>query len=220
MASIYIGVPAGSPGNRRLDDHSRRTQIVNRENLKVSIDLSTFAENTVGSIAGQSTGIIINNGGDLSVKDTTFMFNEEVQVDPRFANYIIGNMNGYLELTGNCFVENKVNYAPVISHSDTFPSLSSNYGTKTMKETCEFAAVYNFKNTGTAAAVSQSNYYCMAYDRIACFRSPPLLAPRDPPLAPQNEEVDFESTAATATVSTNQILCGLSSLAVMFSPFW
>jgi len=106
------------------------------------------------------------------------MGNEDVQKDARFANYIIGNMNGLLELKGNCFVENKVTFAPVISHSDKAPKLKDNYGEHTALETCEFAAV--FKNTGAAATVSQRNYYCMEYDRTACFRDPKLSTPRDP----------------------------------------
>lgn len=120
------------------------------------------------------------------------MANVEERVDPRFANYLIGNMNGILELTGNCFVENRVYFAPVISHSDKFPSLSDNYGEATLQEACEFAAV--FRNTGTAAAVSQSNYYCMEYDRFSCFRQPGSTAERDPD-APEEELVIDDSKA-------------------------
>ena len=168
---------------------------------------NALQENKIGSLPGQSTGLIINNGADLSVTRSSFLGNEEVQVDPRFANYLIGNMNGLLELEGNCFVENQIQFAPVISHSDKFPTVSNNYGQGTLLETCEFVAV--FRNTGTAAAVSQSNYYCIEFDRLSCVRSPGQVATRDPdhgdPIG-----FEFESKAAT-TVS------GMCSLVLMYT---
>ena len=164
---------------------------------------------------GQSTGLIINSGGDLSVTHTSFMGNEEVQVDQRFANYLIGNMNGLLELTGNCFIENKVHFAPVVSHSDKFPTLSSNYGEGAQMGTCEFAAVFKSTATSTTAAdASQSNYYCVEFDRLSCVRNPHNVATRDhkddpdPPV-----ELEIESKA---TSGTNDLVCmGLVLLVAM-----
>jgi len=167
-------------------------------------------ENKIGSLPGQSTGLIINNGADLSVTRSSFLGNEEVQVDPRFANYLIGNMNGLLVLEGNCFVENQIQFAPVISHSDKFPAVSNNYGQGTLLETCEFVAV--FRNTGTAAAVSQSNYYCIEFDRLSCVRSPQQMATRDPD--PIGLEIIVSKAATTASGMCSHILM-CTSLALL-----
>ena len=174
---------------------------MNPDTINVTVDLSAFVGNRLGSMLGQSTGIIINHGGNLAVTNTTFMAIEEVQVDSRFANYIIGNMDGFLELTGNCFVENKISFAPVISHSDIGPVMSNNYGTATNQEQCEFAAVY--QNTVKASAGSQIDDYCMKYDRHSCTGIPTGTAKRDPPKG--SDAVILESGATS--VLTSHTLC-------------
>lgn len=196
-----------SSRSRRLDVQGRHTQAVNRTNLKVVVDFSTFTENQVGTVPGQSTGIIINHGGNLAVRNSTFVSITEVQVDPRFANYIIGNMNGLLELTGNCFVETNINFAPVISHSDTFPLLSDNCGTATTKQKqCNFAVVY--LNTGTMPVDSESNDNCMEYDRLSCT-STTGATEYDPPAS--DDVVDRTKTDGGELQFDSRSICALSS---------
>lgn len=175
----------------------------------MTIDRSAFVGNRLGSLLGQSTGIIINHGGNLAIANTTFMAIEEVQVDSRFANYIIGNMDGYLELTGNCFVENKITFAPVISHAETVPVMSNNYGTATNHEQCEFAAVY--QNTVGTEAANQIGDYCMKYDRHSCTGIPTGTAKRDPPTGSDAVSLDSGVTSilTSCTICASLVLIAL-----------
>jgi hypothetical protein len=120
-------------------------------------------------------------------------------------------MDGYLELTGNCFVENKITFAPVISHSETVPLMSNNYGTATNQEQCEFAAVY--QTTAGAVAVNQIGDYCVKYDGHSCTGMPTGTAKRDPQKSPDALILD----SGTTSVLASHIFC--VSIVLLFGAY-
>lgn len=116
----------------------------------------------MGSKHGSSTGLIVNMGGSLRVFDSAFLGNEDMNVDSRFSGYIVGNINGDLEMRGNCFVGNEVDFAAAISHSPHQPVLSNNYGPQRSDEQCEFVAVVD-------PTAINADFTCIGFDRPSCY---------------------------------------------------
>jgi hypothetical protein len=61
--------------------------------------------------------------------------------------YVIANIEGTLEMTGNCFAMNKVTLAPVMSVAGTIEaSMNSGNGEVALAAECEFIALYDKKD--------------------------------------------------------------------------
>lgn len=116
----------------------------------------------MGSKPGSSTGLIVNMGGSLRVLDSAFLGNEDAKIDSRFSSYIVGNVDGNLEMTGNCFHGNEIDYAAAINHSPHLPVLSNNYGPKKSEEQCEFVAM-------TDPSKTNADVICIGFDRPTCY---------------------------------------------------
>lgn len=106
-----------------------------------------------------STGVIVNKGGSLLISESNFLGNRDVSIDHRQTNYVIGNVDGRLEMRGNCFVGNDVDFATAVSHSKYQPVLSGNYG-PTEGSLCGFIAI---------SGEGQENFECVEFDRPTCF---------------------------------------------------
>jgi hypothetical protein len=104
---------------------------------------------------------------------------ENIQVtesndDPtQFVTYVIGNIEGNMELFGNCFFENFATIAPVLSYKGTI-SKSRNGGVESSliaeQETCEFIAEVLFpdepETSGQESTPLSSDveYACVEFD--------------------------------------------------------
>lgn len=102
---------------------------------------------------------MINNGGSLLITESNFLGNKDVSIDHRHSNYLVGNTDGRLEMRGNCFVGNEVDFAAAVSHSPFRPVLSGNYGPAN-QSLCGFVAI---------SEESQASFECVEFDRPTCF---------------------------------------------------
>jgi hypothetical protein len=75
----------------------------------------------------------------------------------QYMAYVIANIEGTLEMTGNCFARNKVALAPVMSMSGTVEaSMNSGNGEVVLAAECEFIALYD-KQDETVVIAGISN---------------------------------------------------------------
>jgi hypothetical protein len=152
-------------------------------------------DNIVGVAHGGNAGVITNHKGNVRILSSSFYGTksveeimalnmtewnaENIQVtesndDPtQFVTYVIGNIEGNMELFGNCFFENHATIAPVLSYKGTI-SKSRNGGTESKsiaeQETCEFVAEVLFPDEPEASGQestplsSDIEYACVEFD--------------------------------------------------------
>jgi hypothetical protein len=164
--------------------------------------------NVVGTISEQSTGVITNRNATLRIVNSAFIGTVDRQIDTKVINYVVGNMlNGSLEMTGNCFIDNQVQFAPVISHSHSLPSVSNNHGQeKTATGTCEFIAAYTEKEESGDNPSTQTDFSCIDFDGRSCYD----LA-TNPGVDASAAHVEKTSHAASQWL-TGRYMIGLGSL--------
>jgi hypothetical protein len=82
--------------------------------------------------------------------------------------YVIANIDGFLEMTGNCFAMNNVTLAPVLSEVGIVEaSMNSGNGDVVFGAQCEFVALYDRKDaTVVIAGISnrRTEVSCIDFD--------------------------------------------------------
>jgi len=181
----------------------------------VTISECVFQNISVGTVPRTSSGVITNYGGRLSLFRNTFsdiitvpeqpkrtdeasyhsgysaeILDLEDESDVTFAGYIIGSLDGDLELKNNCFVDNQVTLAQVMSIKGTIDADmnggSTNFVTKETgnpNHVCEFVAVVdpnsNVDRIGGVTEIrdftqlsSDVSITCIDFDTHECTTGP------------------------------------------------
>jgi len=129
--------------------------------ITITVTDSIFSGNVVGTVPRQSSGVIVNKNGTLNLVGNTFygtiQTSEEEERDlpspnvptvmgdisydsgpsPLAATYIgfvISNVAGSLNMTGNCFIDNDFTIAPVLNLAGTVTA-SGNAGVEIVPKT-------------------------------------------------------------------------------------
>jgi hypothetical protein len=127
----------------------------------------------IDTVKGESSGVIVNRNATLRVRQSTFIgtkdrskevrptkiglivstvsFNASISLvfDDTWQGmaYVIANIDGFLEMTSNCFATNNVTLAPVMSEIGTVEaSMNSGNGDVVFAAECEFVALYDRKD--------------------------------------------------------------------------
>lgn len=155
----------------------------------------SFQRNVIDTVKGESSGVIVNRNATLRVRQSTFIgtkersikevrptnsgvllstvpFNESISLvsDDTWQGmtYVIANIDGFLEMTGNCFAMNNVTLAPVMSEVGTVEaSMNSGNGDVVFAAECEFIALYDKKDeTVVIAGISnrRTEVSCIDFD--------------------------------------------------------
>jgi hypothetical protein len=125
--------------------------------------------------------------------------------------YVIGNIEGNMELYGNCFFENHATIAPVLGYKGTI-SKSRNGGTESKsiaeQETCEFVAEVLFPDElqsagqGSSPLSSDVEYACVEFDvKNGC--ASPTKADTDLPRGVSSGGTLVDSTGSSRTSSSS-----------------
>jgi hypothetical protein len=140
--------------------------------------------------------------------------------------YVIANIEGILEMTGNCFAMNNVTLAPVMSEVGTIEaSMNSGNGDVVFAAECEFVALYDNKDeTVVIAGISnrRTKVSCIDFDTDeSCYMGDVekwLSSPGKP-----DWEVDLTFAEVTLMESASSIMdcvfTGLLSCAISFVLF-
>lgn len=133
--------------------------------------------------------------------------------DPsQFVTYVVGNIEGNMELYGNCFFENHATIAPVLSYKGTL-SESRNGGTESpsiaKQETCEFVAEVLFPDVpessgqGSTPLSSDVEYACVEFDVKNGCASPTMLNMDDMPRGVSSGGTVVDSSGISETNSSS-----------------
>lgn len=146
-----------------------------------------------------------------------------------FLGYVIANLNGYLEMESNCFINNEATLAPVISVLGEL-EVSRNGGTKLSglpKPSCEFMAVIESDpETGRTELSSEMSFSCVQFDGETCSSADIKL--RDQPNVdayPQNgmtgdgQDGLLDPDAGILAAIVLAVLVGVVALAYMIYTF-
>jgi hypothetical protein len=206
----------------------------------------------IDTVDGELSGVIVNRNATLRVRESTFIGTKDRSKEVRPTNigvfvstvpiyalislvsddtwqgmaYVIVNIDGTLEMTGNCFATNNVILAPVMSEGGAVEaSMNSGNGDVMFAAECEFIALYDETDeTAVIAKISnrKAQVSCIDFDIDAsCYVGDVeewMSAPRK-----ADWEVDLPFAEVTLMDSASSIMhyvfTGLLSCAVSFVLF-
>jgi hypothetical protein len=203
-------------------------------------------------VDGESSGVIVNRNATLRVLQSTFIATTYRSKEVRPTNigvfvstvpihtpislvsehtwqgmaYVIVNIDGTLEMTGNCFATNNIILAPVMSEGGAVEaSMNSGNGDVLSAAECEFIALYDEKDeTAVIAKISnrKTEVSCIDFDTNAsCYVGDVEKGMPSPTKA--EWEVDLPFAEVTQMKSASSIMhfvfTGLLSCAVSFALF-
>jgi hypothetical protein len=206
----------------------------------------------IDTVKGESSGVIVNRNATLRVRQSTFIgtkdrskevrptkigvlvstvpFNASISLvsDDTWQGmaYVIVNIDGTLEMTGNCFAMNNVTLAPVMSEGGAVEaSINSGNGDVLFAAECEFIAHYDEKDeTVVIAKISnwRTEVSCINFDTDeSCYVVDVEKWMSSPGKA--DWEVDLPFVEVTLMESASSIMhcvfAGLLSCAVTFASF-
>ena len=153
----------------------------------IRLNKSTEQDNSLSSSSGQSSGLITSHRGNIRLQHNTF-YGTKVAADSsvstldeaalQYIKYVVANVEGTLELTGNCFVDNEATIAPVLSYKGT-GSVYENGGVASSSvssssergDTCQFLATVQGDDSTQydhTALTVDSSFSCTLFDVSGC----------------------------------------------------
>jgi hypothetical protein len=181
--------------------------------------------NTIGSRVGESTGIILNRNSFVRIVESIFENTFDSYVDIQFMNSIVWNYFGRLEMQRNCFVNNTVQIAPVISQTleqDVLALIIENnggdhlvgsYSTSNKKndkalKTCGFVTSYKISDKRHITDT------CIDFDHGSYSSSCRRVYDEIHPTSPTDEGTTFDPPVKTASSSSTRFRSTLPKLLI------